>query len=178
MVAVRNIAFMQASRITDLIRLDHIWFRSQFAALEAARDDAGTIASLWAALSARLEVHAAAEEALFYPRLLKDDSDATDDTKDAIRDHNDIRDAIGDAAQHHLGDDAWWEAVNATNSANTEHMEEEERGPLIEFENFAPQEEQRELAAAFASFEIEHAGARGISIDDKDPDDYVTRNLT
>src|SRR6202035_1756956 len=30
MVAVRNIAFMQTSRVTDLIRLDHTWFRSQF----------------------------------------------------------------------------------------------------------------------------------------------------
>ena len=169
---------METTRVTDVIRMDHTWFRSQFAALENSRGDNAALASLLDALSARLETHAAAEETLFYPRLLKDDADAADDTKDAIRDHNDIRDAIGDAAQHHLGDDAWWEAVNATNSANTEHMEEEERGPLIEFENFAPQEEQRELAAAFASFEIEHAGARGISIDDKDPDDYVTRNLT
>src|ERR1700692_70884 len=70
MVAIRAIAFMQATRVTDLIRLDHIWFRSQFAALKAARGDGGTIASLWSTLSARLEVHAAAEEALFYPRLL------------------------------------------------------------------------------------------------------------
>ena len=167
---------MQASRITDLIRLDHIWFRRQFAALEAARDDAGTIASLWAALSARLEVHAAAEEALFYPRLLKDDSDATDDTKDAIRDHNEIRDAIRDAEGHRIGEAAWWEAVNATERANTEHMGEEEKGPLMEFDDAASADEQAELGSSFAAFETEHAGARGISIEDRDPEGYVADN--
>jgi Hemerythrin HHE cation binding domain len=167
---------MQTTRVTDLIRVDHIWFRSQFAALESARGDVGTLASLWAALSARLEVHAAAEEALFYPRLLEDDADAADDTKDAIRDHNEIRDAIRDAEGQPIGEAAWWEAVNATDRANTEHMEEEERGPLVEFDGAATAGEQAEVASAFAAFETEHAGARGISIEDKDPDDYVADN--
>src|SRR5579862_5078184 len=101
---------MQVTRVTDLIRLDHIWFRSQFAAIDAARGDAAMLAALWAALSARLEVHAAAEETLFYPRLIRDDSDAVDDTKDAIKDHNDIRDAIRDALGHRVGDEVWWTA--------------------------------------------------------------------
>jgi Hemerythrin HHE cation binding domain len=168
---------MQTTRVTDLIRMDHIWFRSQFAALESARGDGGTLGLLWAALSARLEVHAAAEEALFYPRLLKDDSDAVDDTKDAIRDHNEIRDAIRDAEGYRIGEAAWWAAVNATERANTEHMGEEEQGPLIEFDDAASADEQAELASAFAAFETEHAGARGIGIEDKDPEGYVADNL-
>jgi hypothetical protein len=167
---------METTRVTDLIRLDHIWFRNQFAALEDARDDTATLTSLWAALSARLEVHAAAEETLFYPRLLKDDPDAADDTKDAIRDHNDIRDAIREAAKHPVGDQRWWDGVNATERANTEHMEEEERGPLIEFEDRASPDEQADVASRFASFEIEHAGARDISVEDKDPDEYLADN--
>ena len=164
---------MQASRVTDVIRGDHGWFRSQFAALEDARGDNYRLATIWVALSARLEVHAVAEETLFYPRLLKDDADAVDDTKDAIRDHNDIRDGIRDAEGHDIGDASWWKAVNATNSANTEHMEEEEEGPLVEFDDAASSEEQAELAAAFAAFETDHTGARGITIEDKDPDAYV-----
>jgi Hemerythrin HHE cation binding domain len=167
---------MQSSRVTDLIRLDHIWFRSQFAALADARGDAPRLESLWSALSARLEVHAAAEESLFYPRLLKDDADSVDDTKDAIRDHNEIRDAIRDAEGHQIGDDAWWRGVDATEHANTEHMDEEEKGPLIEFDDAATVEEQAEVASAFAAFETEHAGARGISIEDRDPEDYVEEN--
>jgi hypothetical protein len=167
---------MQATRVTDLIRLDHIWFRSQFAALDAARGDTPTVTSIWAALSARLEVHAAAEETLFYPRLLKDDADAVDDTKDAIKDHNEIRDGIHDAEGQAIGDAAWWRAVAATEHANAEHMDEEEKGPLIEFDEASSESEQAELASAFSAFEAEHAGARGISTKDKDPDDYVAEN--
>ena len=167
---------MQTTRVTDLIRLDHIWFRSQFAAVEAARDEPDKLTALWATLSARLEVHAVAEETLFYPRLLKDDSDAVDDTKDAIKDHNEIRDAIRDSEGHQVGDDAWWKAVDATRHANDEHMEEEEKGPLIEFDDAASEDEQRQLAAAFSAFETEHAGARGISMEDKDPEEYVEEN--
>jgi hypothetical protein len=167
---------MQTTRVTDLIRLDHTWFRSQFAALDAARDDPDKLTSLWATLSARLEVHAVAEETLFYPRLLKDDSDSVDDTKDAIKDHNEIRDAIREAEGHRAGDDAWWKGVNATQHANDEHMEEEEKGPLIEFDDAASSDEQAELASAFSAFETEHAGARGISMEDKDPEEYVEEN--
>jgi hypothetical protein len=167
---------MQTNRVTDLIRMDHIWFRSQFAALYAAHDDTATLTSTWKVLSARLEVHAAAEETLFYPRLLKDDADAVDDTKDAIKDHNEIRDGIRDAEAHTIGDDAWWKAVKATDDANTEHMDEEEKGPLIEFDDSATSGEQAELASAFAAFETEHAGARGIKVEDKDPEEYVEEN--
>src|SRR5580704_11397849 len=167
---------MLTTRVTDVIRMDHVWFRNQFAALDDTRGNVAQLKSIWAALSTRLEVHAAAEETLFYPRLLKDDSDAVDDTKDAIRDHNEIRDAIRDAEGHAVGDDAWWKAVNATEHANTEHMDEEEKGPLIEFDDAATSGEQEELASAFSAFETEHAGARGITIEDKDPDGYVKAN--
>jgi Hemerythrin HHE cation binding domain len=95
------------SRVTDLIRKDHAWFRRQFSTLEEAHGDTPKAEGLWADLAARLEVHAAAEEALFYPRLLRDDKDAVDDTKDAIGDHNQIRDAIRKAEASHIGDSGW-----------------------------------------------------------------------
>jgi hypothetical protein len=167
----------EEARVTDVIRTDHGWFRAQFAAVRQARDDPDALRRLWTALAARLEVHAAAEEALFYPRLLKDDADAVEDTEDAIRDHNDIRDGISDAGDHSIGDAGWWKAVDATDKANTEHMEEEEAGPLKEFDTFASAGEQAELAASFAAFEQDHAGARGITIKDQDPERYIEENL-
>ena len=167
---------MQTTRVTDLIRMDHDWFRGKFAALEQARSDGDALPALWKELSDRLEVHAVAEETLFYPRLLKDDSDAVDDTEDAIRDHNDIRDAIRDSEAYTIGEDAWWQAVDDTNKANTEHMEEEEEGPLREFDEAASPTEQAEVAAAFAAFERDHAGRRGINTEDKDPERYVEEN--
>jgi hypothetical protein len=163
-------------RITDLIRMDHDWFRGKFAALEQARGDGDTLPALWKELSDRLEVHAVAEETLFYPRLLKDDKDSVDDTEDAIRDHNDIRDAIKDAEGHTIGEESWWKAVDDANKANTEHMEEEEEGPLREFDEFASADEQAEIATAFAAFERDHAGRRGITVEDKDPKQYIKEN--
>jgi len=161
------------SRVTDLIRKDHAWFRRQFSTLEEAYGDTPKAEGLWADLAARLEVHAAAEEALFYPRLLKDDKDAVDDTKDAIGDHNQIRDAIRKAEASPIGDSGWWAAVKECYNANREHMQEEEDGPLQEFDEAASQDEQAELARAFAGFETEHASARGISTADKDPKRYI-----
>ncbi len=166
-----------APRITDRIRLDHDWFRRHFGAVENARDNVLELSLLWDELSARLEVHAAAEEALFYPRLLKDDAEAADDTIDAIRDHNDIRDAIREAERHEIGDVRWWAAVHDACNANNEHMEEEEDGPLKEFDAVASAAEQAELADAFATFETSHAGGRGISEEDQDPTRYVTEHL-
>ncbi|MGA7989516.1 MAG: hemerythrin domain-containing protein [Candidatus Dormiibacterota bacterium] len=167
----------ERTRVTDVIRTDHAWFRAQFDAVRKARDDRDELTRIWAELAARLEVHAAAEETLFYPRLLKDDRDAVDDTEDAIRDHNDIRDGIRDAGEHPIGDDGWWKGVKDTDKANTEHMEEEEAGPLQEFDSVASAREQAELAASFAAFEQEHAGARGISVADKDPERYIEEHL-
>jgi hypothetical protein len=166
----------EQARVTDVIRTDHSWFRAQFAEVRKARDDTEALTRLWSDLAARLEVHAAAEETLFYPRLLKDDTDAVEDTEDAIRDHNDIRDGIQDAAKHSIGDAGWWQGVDATDKANAEHMEEEEAGPLQEFDAVASAGEQAELAASFAAFEQDHAGARGITVEDKDPERYIEEN--
>jgi hypothetical protein len=56
-------------------------------------------------------------------------------------------------------------------------MEEEEAGPLQEFDTFARAGEQAELAASFTAFERDHAGTRGITVEDKDPERYVEENL-
>jgi len=161
------------ARVTEVIRKDHAWFRRQFSALEEAHGDTTVAEGLWADLSARLEVHAAAEEALFYPRLLKDDKDSVDDTKDAIGDHNQIRDAIHKAEACRAGDSGWWAAVHECYRANNEHMQEEEDGPLQEFDEAASKDEQAELARAFTEFETEHAGTRGLTIADEDPEQYI-----
>ena len=162
--------------VTDVIRADHQWFRIQFATLQEARGDTGALASRWDALAARLETHAAAEEALFYPRLLSDDAYAVDETKDAVKDHNEIRDALRDADALEVGTDVWWTAVEAANTANSDHMTEEEEGPLPDFERFATTEEQRELAVAFLAFEAEHAEGEGVDRSDKDPAEYVAQH--
>jgi hypothetical protein len=58
--------------ITQLILDDHHEQRRLFAILEQIDPaDSVTLGDLWARLAAFLEVHAAAEEEVFYPQLLR-----------------------------------------------------------------------------------------------------------
>ena len=58
--------------ITQLILDDHHEQRRLFAILEqVGRTDTTALSAVWARLGAFLEIHAAAEEAIFYPALLE-----------------------------------------------------------------------------------------------------------
>jgi len=58
--------------ITELILDDHREQRRLFAILEQIdRADTGVLSAIWDRLASFLELHAAAEEAIFYPVLLQ-----------------------------------------------------------------------------------------------------------
>lgn len=159
--------------IVDLILDDHDWFRRQFSALDGAT---GTdeLHAIWKPLADLLDVHAAAEEEIFYPELLhlgKDDPE--DETIDAIGDHNDIRDGVADAARHPVGTDAWFEAVWRARVANSEHMAEEEDEGLADFRKHADPKLRGELGQRFLEFKEKHKGRKGIDTGDVDPHEYV-----
>ena len=135
--------------ITQLILDDHHEQRRLFAILEQIdRADTKALGAIWARLAAFLEVHAEAEERHFYPALLRVGTgaggkpNADDETEDAIKDHNEIRDAVAEVARRALGSDGWFAAVAGANKANSEHMGEEEREGLADFRGNA------DLAAA------------------------------
>jgi hemerythrin HHE cation binding domain-containing protein len=66
--------------ITQLILDDHETFRREFAALDDANEPE-QLCAIWDPLAALLDVHAAAEEVIFYPQLLRrGDDDAEDET--------------------------------------------------------------------------------------------------
>ena len=164
--------------ITQLILDDHHEQRRLFAILEQIDPaDTGTLAAIWARLSAFLEVHAAAEEAIFYPELLRvgigtgGAAGAEAETLDAIHDHNDIRDAIAAVAGHQVGSGEWYAAIGAVNVANGDHMAEEEREGLTDFRRHAGLQLRHALAVAFAAFEASHFA--GVPPVDKDPAAYV-----
>lgn len=85
--------------VTPLILDDHETFRRKFAALDDA-EEPEQLRAIWEPLAALLDVHAVAEEAIFYPQLLRRGDDAQDETIDAIGNHNDIRDGVHEAARH------------------------------------------------------------------------------
>lgn len=159
--------------ITQLIMDDHETFRRKFAALDDA-DEPEQLRGIWEPLATLLDVHAVAEEAIFYPQLLRRGDDAEDETIDAIGDHNDIRDGVHEAARHPLGSSRWWDAVRQTRVANSSHMAEEEDDALPDFRRNSPLSVREDLGRRFLEFKAEHAGGRNLDTSDKDPQEYVS----
>jgi hypothetical protein len=161
--------------ITQLILDDHHEQRRLFAILEQIdRRDTATLGAVWARLAAFLELHAAAEEEIFYPALLHAgmQARAEDETVDAIRDHNDIRDTIRAAAGPEIGTTEWEAAIAAVNLANSDHMAEEEREGLTDFRRLASLQWRHDLAVTFAAYEARHFA--GVPPVDRDPAEYVS----
>jgi Hemerythrin HHE cation binding domain len=164
--------------ITQLILDDHHEQRRLFAMLEQIdRADTATLSAVWDRLATFLELHAAAEEAIFYPALLqagiggRREGSVEGETLDAIGDHNDIRDAVTAVAGHPVGSDGWYDAVAGANLANSDHMAEEEREGLTDFRRFVGLQERHDLAVAFAVFEARHFA--GVQPVDTEPATYV-----
>ena len=164
--------------ITELILDDHREQRRLFAILEQIdRADTAVLSAIWDRLASFLELHAAAEEAIFYPVLLQvglaaqRKAGVEDETLDAIHDHNDIRDAVAEVARHTVGSDGWYDAVSAANLANSDHMAEEEREGLTDFRRLAGLQQRHDLAVAFAAFQARNFA--GVPAVDKDPEGYI-----
>jgi Hemerythrin HHE cation binding domain len=167
--------------ITEEILTQHHAQRRAFATLDDVDPaDTATLSALWRRLATFLEVHAAAEEIHVYPRLLElgrgapGETSPEDETKDAIKDHNEIRDAVAEAGRHEVGSEPWWAAVRAAREANDDHMAEEERDDLADFRRHVDLHVRHEIAIAFLAYEAEHA--EGIVARDQDPDEYVRAN--
>ncbi len=147
---------------------------------DIGRANTDALAAVWGRLGALLDLHAAAEERLFYPALLKlgkglgGDETPEAETEDAIHDHNEIRDAVAAVAEHAVGSDGWFAAVAAADEANGDHMAEEEREGLKDFRIHASVQTRHDLAVTFAAFEAAHAA--GVEARDQDPQAYIDQH--
>ena len=147
---------------------------------EIDRSNTDALGSIWCRLRDLLDAHAEAEERHFYPKLLSvgqggnDAPSAKEETKDAIGDHNDIRDA-GEAVDNHpVGSAEWIAAVGKADVTNSKHMSEEERQALVDFRRHTTLKERHDLGVRFAAFQADHlSGVRPV---DKDPDRYVAEH--
>ncbi len=164
--------------ITEEILHQHGEQRRLFAVLdEIDPSDGRSLAAVWSRLAVLLESHAAAEEKYVYPRLLRSgdgppgEDGPVDETKDAIKDHNEIRDAVRRANDETPGTDAWWKAVRDARESNSDHMAEEERDDLPDFRRHVDFATRHRIAVDFLVFQAEHA--TGVQRDDRDPDAYV-----
>jgi len=164
--------------ITQLILDDHHEQRRLFAMIdEIDKGDTDSLAAVWKRLATFLEVHAETEERLFYPALLKvgrkvgDTEGVEEETLDAIKDHNEIRDAVAAVRGETVGSEGWFKAVAAANKANGDHMAEEEREGLTDFRRQASLQLRHDLAVQFIAYETSHV--TGVPPVDKDPKAWV-----
>jgi hypothetical protein len=164
--------------VTELILQDHHEQRRLFSYLDdIGPGDADALAAVWTRLRIILEVHAAAEEELFYPHLLRIGTGAgrapnvRAEVEDVIKDHNEIRDACAEVERHEVSTPAWWDAVAEAREANSDHMAEEEREDLPDFRHHADFQLRHDIAVLFIAFEARHAA--GIRSRDRDPEEYV-----
>lgn len=165
--------------ITELILTQHHEQRRTFAMLDdVARDNVDALSAIWSRLEVLLEVHADAEEQFFYPRLLEvgkgvgDADGPQDEVKDAVSDHNEIRDGIRKVGAAETGSEQWWDAVRACRTANSDHMAEEEREDLPDFRRNADLQVRHDIAVEFLAYEGRNA--QGVKPVDKDPEKYVS----
>jgi hypothetical protein len=166
--------------ITQLIADDHAEQRRLFALIDQmSAADRDALKAVWSRLRALLDTHALAEERFFYPELLKvgrgaDDESPVEETRDAIKDHNEIRDTAAAVDKQELGSSRWFAAVAAANKANSDHMAEEERQGLTDFRRHADLGLRHRLGVQFIGFESEHL--TGVKPVDRDVDAYVLEN--
>lgn len=161
--------------IIDVILSEHEQFRMQFAEFEGVTDR-DEQRSRWEPLRNLLEVHAAAEEAVFYPEVVRVLHDGAEETTDAVHEHNEIRDAIGEVEEHEPGTELFLLAVKQVQAANAHHMAEEESEVLPQFRAASDASLRERLGARFEQFKGEHPAAKGISQDKTDAAQVVDQS--
>lgn len=161
-----------------LILDDHHEQRRLFAILdELDRFVTASLAVIWKRLAAFLDVHAYAEERLFYPMLMRlgrgagGKADAGAETLDAIGNHLEIRDLVVAVAGDPVGGDGWYAAVAKADEVNSDHMGGEKRQGLTDVRTHAPLQLRHDPGVAFAVFDA--ANVDGVAAVDLDPQAYV-----
>jgi iron-sulfur cluster repair protein YtfE (RIC family) len=151
---------MSDFEITALVLAEHEIFRRAFTALDDLTGQ--ELGAAWEDLHAKLEVHAVAEEQLFYP-LLAQEADGEEETAEGVHDHNEIRHAAAAVEGHEVGSEDWWEAVRATRQVNADHMAEEETDFFPSFKEAVDDEQREALGLRWLAFHDDHEQAEGLS---------------
>lgn len=85
---------------------------------------------VWYRLTGLLVAHFRAEEEICYLPMFGSGPSAAGPRHEAVADHDDIREAIGEASLQRPGSALWWRAVRAALAAGADHIDREERGVL------------------------------------------------
>ena len=144
--------------VIQLIHADH----QRICALLDALDDlmrcrgnawaAVSLARTWQELRGLLDLHTQAEEEICFIALFGPGPEAAAQMREAVADHEDIREAVREADLQPIGSVAWWRPVTAIRQAASHHIVHEERGPLAAFADSAAPALRGELGRQWLSF--------------------------
>jgi hemerythrin superfamily protein len=134
--------------IIDLVLHDHHAVESLFDTLQAA---VGTEdqATLFAQAREALERHAAAEEKVLYPRVRKDVPDGREEVKDAVEEHDQIRESLKEVEEHDAGTELFTLAIAQLVATTKHHVGVEEGELLPDFRENSEAGEREELGSLF-----------------------------
>lgn len=113
-----------------------------------------------------------------YPALLKqgEAGDPKDETKDAISDHNAIRDAVTEARKHPVGTRPWFDAVSNARTENGKHLDEEEREAMPDSHQEHQRTDRHALAMQWLRFYHQHPAGAPVATADKNADVYLKQH--
>jgi hypothetical protein len=122
--------------IIDVIMADHRRIRRLCRTLSDLARRAGDsgpgwmLAHVWQRLAGLLEAHIRAEEEICYLPMFGSGRGAAERRREAIADHDDLREMIGEASLQRAGSPPWRRAVSAVLAAAGSHLDREERAVL------------------------------------------------
>lgn len=131
--------------IFSLIKQDHQEVDGLFKQLRDAKGSRALCAQLFTQLKEALELHAHAEEQVFYPALQEDDM-MQEMVEEALDDHQLVAELLEELATTPKGSAAWDEKIRILAENVQEHVEEEESDIFDVAHQLLSKEEAAELA--------------------------------
>jgi hemerythrin superfamily protein len=144
--------------IIDLVLHDHHAVEKLFDMLQAATG-ADAQAELFAKVKEELERHAFAEEKVLYPRVRKEAPEGREDVKDALEEHDQIRESLKEVEEHAAGTELFTLAVAQLVATTKHHVGVEEAELLPDFRNNSEASERESLGRAFEEAKTKTAAA-------------------
>ncbi len=112
--------------IFERLRADHDVQRTLMRLLLKTHGDSSGRKELFGRLKRAIETHAEAEERAFYAPLLASEL-GREPAADAVREHGQVRDLLGELEQHDMSSSGWLAKAKVMVDLNEHHMQEEER---------------------------------------------------
>jgi hemerythrin superfamily protein len=141
--------------IYNLIKRDHQEVANLFRRLKAAEGFSETSEQLFAQLREELELHAHAEERVWYPALR--DAEGTQElVEEALDAHELVQELLDELAASRMDDEAWNEKLEVLDEHVEDHIEEEEGDIFDVARQLFSVEQAAELAQRWQMAKQEH----------------------